>query len=192
MAPFDDAALARLRSILERRPADEMDPGGLRRACVLIPLVRRDGEWNVLFSHRSPNLAVHSGQISFPGGSVEPGEGLEEAALREAWEEVGIPAARVDLIGRLDDVVTRTGYLVAPFAGVVDGPVDYRLQESEVTSVYEVPIRVLLDPTNPEIRHLRYRDRTYPSYFYRHGTIEVWGLTGGILKAFLDLVRLAL
>ena len=186
---FDETTLGRLRDLLARRPADEIDPGELRRACVLIPLVNLDGEWGILFSHRSPDLPVHSGQISFPGGSAEPGEQLERAALREADEEIGIPQDAVELIGRMDDVITRTGFVVAPFVGVLRRKIDYVLQQSEVTHVYEVPLAVLLDRHNPEIRHLRFRDRTYPSYFYKHPPIEIWGLTAMMLKRFLDLVR---
>lgn len=192
MPNFDDRVLDRLRTILAERPADSIDPGTLRRACVLIPLLGHGDEWSILFSHRSPGLRVHSGQISFPGGSAEPGETLERAALRESDEEVGLPPDEVELIGRIDDVITRTGFIVAPFVGVIRNEVEYRLHEVEVTSVYEVPIRVLLDRDNPEIRYLRYRDRTYPSYFYKHGTIEIWGLTARMLKGFLDLVRMAL
>jgi 8-oxo-dGTP pyrophosphatase MutT (NUDIX family) len=151
-----------------------------------------DGAWGILFSHRSPDLPVHSGQISFPGGSAEPGEPLGRAALREAEEEVGIPQDAVELIGRMDDVITRTGFVVAPFVGVIDRRIEYVLQQSEVTHVYEIPISVLLDRHNPEIRHLRYRDTTYPSYFFKHPPIEIWGLTAMMLKRFLDIVRVVL
>ena len=192
MPTFDDRALDRLRVILAERPADAIEAGQLRRACVLIPLLGHADEWSILFSHRSEGLRVHSGQISFPGGSAEPDETLEEAALRESEEEVGLPPDEVELIGRLDDVITRTGFVVAPFVGVIRNEVEYRLHEAEVSTIYEVPIRVLLDRDNPEIRYLRYRDRTYPSYFYRHGTIEIWGLTARMLKGFLDIVRIAL
>lgn len=189
--PFDSAALERLRRILDQRPADEIDIGELRRACVLILLIPDGEEFRILFSHRSPDLRVHSGQISFPGGGAEEGEQLELAALRETEEEVGIPPDAVELIGRLDDVITRTGFVVAPFVGILRRTVEYVLHEVEVTHVYEVPLSVLLDRSNPEIRFLRYRDRTYPSYFYKHPPIEIWGLTARILKGFLDLVRLA-
>lgn len=185
---FDDAALARLREILARRPAVEIDAPQHRRACVLIPLIRTASGWSILFTQRSANLAAHSGQISFPGGSVERGEALEAAAVREAEEEVGIPPERVELIGRLDDVVTHSGFLVAPFAGVIHEPVRYVMQESEVVEIFEVPLEALLDVRNPEVRYVPFARKQYPAYFYHYGRYEIWGLTGRMLKAFLDLV----
>jgi 8-oxo-dGTP pyrophosphatase MutT (NUDIX family) len=189
--PFDSAALERLRQIFDSRLAEEIDPGELRRAAVLILLIPDGDSFRILFSHRSPDLRVHSGQISFPGGGAEPGEQLELAALRETEEEIGVPPDAVELIGRLDDIITRTGFVVSPFVGILLRRVEFRLHEAEVTHVYEVPLPVLLDRSNPEIRFLQYRDRTYPSYFYKHPPIEIWGLTARILKGFLDLVRLS-
>lgn len=185
---FDDAALEQLRGILARRPAIEITAPQHRRACVLVPLIRNGAGWSILFTKRSENLAAHSGQISFPGGSVEDGETLEGAAIREAEEEVGIPPQHVELIGRLDDLVTHSGFLVAPFVGVIHEPVEYVMQESEVVEIFEVPIEALLDVRNPEVRYVPFRQKEYPAYFYHHGPYEIWGLTGRMLKAFLDLV----
>jgi 8-oxo-dGTP pyrophosphatase MutT (NUDIX family) len=189
---FDDAAVASLRDILGRRPAIEIHAPQHRRACVLIPLIRAGNGWAILFTRRSENLASHSGQIAFPGGSVEKGESLEDAATREAEEEVGIPRSRVELIGRLDDVITHSGFLVAPFAGVIHERIDYVMQEAEVVEVFEVPVEALLDVRNPEVRYVPFRNKRYPAYFYRYGQYEIWGLTGRILKSFLDLVWLAI
>jgi len=185
---FDVAALVRLRAILGARPAIAIDAPTLKRAAVLIPIVPNDGGWNLLFSRRSANLAAHSGQIAFPGGGVEADEPLEAAAVREAHEEVGIGAEHIELIGRLDDLVTNSGFLVAPFVGIIDERVDYVLQASEVEEVFEVPIEALLSPSQPEVRYVAFRDKKYPAYFYRHEQYEIWGLTGRILKHFLDFV----
>lgn len=190
MKPFDTHALARLRRELESRPADTIELPDLRRASVMIPLIPVDGNWQLLFSRRSLELAVHSGQISFPGGGVATGEEYVDAALREMEEEVGVSRALVDVIGRLDDVVTRSGYIVAPFVGIVATRPEYVLQESEVDEIYEVPIETLLADRNPEIRHVDFKGRKYPAYFYRTEQMEIWGLTGRILKSFLDVVRL--
>jgi 8-oxo-dGTP pyrophosphatase MutT (NUDIX family) len=185
---FDYVALARLRAILAARPAIEIDAPKLKRAAVLIPLVPNGDGWSLLFSRRSANLAAHSGQIAFPGGGVEAGEPLEDAAIREAREEVGISSDHVELIGRLDDLVTNSGFLVAPFVGVIDERVEYVLQASEVEEVFEVPIEALLTPEQPEVRYVAFRSRNYPAYFYRYERHEIWGLTGRIVKHFLDFV----
>lgn len=182
---FDDA---RLRELLANRAAIEIYAPQHRRACVLIPLIRDGEQWSILFTRRSENLAAHSGQIAFPGGSVEAGESLEAAAVREAEEEVGIPPHHVELIGRLDDVVTHSGFLVAPFIGIIDRRVAYVMQESEVVEVFEVPLEALLHTANPEVRYVPFRKKEYPAYFYHYGEYEIWGLTGRMLKAFLDLV----
>jgi 8-oxo-dGTP pyrophosphatase MutT (NUDIX family) len=185
---FDVGALTRLRKILSARPAMEIEAPHLKRAAVLVPLVPNEHGWSLLFSLRSVNLTAHSGQISFPGGGVNPGEALEAAAIREAHEEVGIAAERVEIIGRLDDLVTHSGFLVAPFAGVIDQRIDYVLQSSEVDEVFEVPIEALLSPQQPEVSYVTFRNKRYPVYYYRYERHEIWGLTGRILKHFLDFV----
>ncbi len=186
---FDDAALSRLRDLVAARPAIEIDAPNYRRACVLVPLVRDGDGWSLLFSRRSANLAAHSGQIAFPGGVVEEGETLADAAMREAQEEVGIAPERVELIGRLDDLATaNTGFLVAPFVGVIHERIEYVLQESEVDEVFEVPVDALLTPSLPEVRYVTYGGKSYPAYFYPYAGYEIWGLTGRMLKTFLDLV----
>ncbi|MGK2859476.1 MAG: NUDIX hydrolase [Thermoanaerobaculia bacterium] len=190
MRQFDTHAIARLRKELKTRPADQIDLPLLKRASVMIPLIPIDGGWQLLFSRRSPELSVHSGQISFPGGGVTKGEAFVDAAIREMEEEVGIDRSLVEIIGRLDDVVTRSGFIVAPFVGILATRPEYVLQESEVDEIFEVPIETLLAEGNPEIRHVDFKGLKYPAYFYRTEQMEIWGLTGRILKAFLDVVRL--
>lgn len=189
---FDGAAAERLRQLLASRPADELEMPELRRACVVIPLVRRGDDWALIFMRRSDEMRVHKGQVAFPGGAVEEGESLEEAALREMEEEIGVDRAGVALIGRLDDVITRTGFLVAPFVGIVPAVAAYQLAAAEVTEVFEVPVSALLEAGNPEVRYISYAADRYPIYFYKHDGREIWGLTGRILKSFLDLLRLSL
>jgi len=189
MKTFDSAALGALRRLLAKRPAEEFDIKWLKRACVMIPLVPIDLEWHLLFSRRSLELTVHSGQISFPGGGAHRGEPLEQAALREMQEEVGVDPSIVDVIGRLDDVITRTGFLVAPFVGVLATRPEYVLQETEVDEVFEVPVTELLAEDMPEVRYVDYKGGRYPVYVYPTELMDVWGLTGRILKGFLDIVR---
>jgi 8-oxo-dGTP pyrophosphatase MutT (NUDIX family) len=187
---FTDASLEKLRALLSQRAAIVLDAPEYRRAAVLVPIVRDGDGWSILFSRRADNLAAHSGQIAFPGGAAEAGETLEIAAVRETEEEVGIARDRVELIGRLDDIITNSGFLVAPFVGTIATRIEYILSESEVAEVFEVPIDALLAIDQPEVRYVPFRDRRYPAYFYRYDRYEIWGLTGRMLKAFLDLVWL--
>ena len=154
------------------------------RAASYITRTGRQGPELLVFSYPTvPEAGTH-----LPGGGVEPGEPLEAAAIREAHEEVGITPDHIELIGRLDDLVTNSGFLVAPFVGIIDERIDYVLQASEVEEVFEVPIEALLRPYQPEVRYVAFREKSYPAYFYRHERHEIWGLTGRILKHFLDFV----
>jgi 8-oxo-dGTP pyrophosphatase MutT (NUDIX family) len=192
MSPFGREALDRLRARFRERTAMEIDNPTHRRACVIAPLVETPRGWALLFCRRSEDLRTHSGQMAFPGGAWHEGESLANAARRETEEEVGIPADQVEVIGRLDDLVTISGYIVAPFVGVIPSGFDYVLQASEVKEVYEVSLAALLDPANPEIRAIEFQGRRYPSYFYHHDGPVIWGLTGRMVKSLLDEVRLVL
>ncbi len=103
----------------------------IRPAAVLVPVVRRESGLTVLFTRRTAHLNDHAGQISFPGGRSEPGDtGAAETALREAAEEIGLAAAQVEVLGKLQEYVTVTGYRVTPVVGLVTPPLELRLDES--------------------------------------------------------------
>lgn len=183
-------SLPALRRELGRHCAATIEPNGLRRAAVLICMIWMKNEWHLLFSQRSLDLPVHSGQISFPGGALESGESAEDAARRETEEEVGIPRERIDIFGRLDDVETRSGYIVSPLVGTAPAGSEYVLQPSEVVEVFEVPLSALFREDRPEVRYVTWKDRRYPVYSFRWESIDIWGLTAYMLKGFLDHVRL--
>ena len=128
-----------------RLPGREGEP---RSAAVLVPIVNRPDGLAVLFTERSVDLPDHPGQISFPGGRIEPGDAdAVAAALREAEEEIGLPRDRVTLLGRLADYETVTGYRVTPIVGWVEPPFPLKPDPVEVADVFEVPLSFLLDPT---------------------------------------------
>jgi len=144
---FPDA-VARARAGLAARAPRTLDVPGFRRAAVLLPLVRRPGGPTVLFTRRASTLTHHSGEISVPGGGLQPGEAPEAGALREAEEEVGLPPARVELLGRLDDLVSVARFVVTPVVGAVAEPPERFLPAAgEVEEVFELPLAGLLDPT---------------------------------------------
>jgi 8-oxo-dGTP pyrophosphatase MutT (NUDIX family) len=127
----------------------------LTPAAVLVPVVDRDDGLTVILTQRTDHLATHPGQVSFPGGHIEPGDdGPEDAALRETEEEVGLARGHVRVLGRLAPYLTRTGYEVIPVVGLVSPPFDIDPDPHEVAEVFEVPLGFLLDPDNHQ-RHSR-------------------------------------
>jgi 8-oxo-dGTP pyrophosphatase MutT (NUDIX family) len=151
-------------------------------AAVLVPFVNRPDGLAVLFTERSAGLPDHAGQISFPGGRVEPDDiDIDAAALREAEEEIGLARDRVSVLGRLADYETVTGYRVTPVVGWLEPPFSVRPDPIEVADIFEVPLAFLLDPVNQQ-RHFRMLGEIRRDYFaipYRERYI--WGATAAML-----------
>jgi 8-oxo-dGTP pyrophosphatase MutT (NUDIX family) len=184
-----------------RSTADE--PGALRgergliAAAVLVPLVFGAAP-GVLLTRRCAHLSAHAGQVSLPGGRIDPGDaGPEAAALREAEEEIGLDPTRVQLIGRLDDHITGTGYRVTPVLGLLpDGvaleALSLRPSAGEVDAVFELPLAVLLDPAAPRRRSVMLAGRLREFWVWPHPQYEIWGATAAILVDLAGRLRQAL
>lgn len=169
---------------------DLYDPeASLRDAAVLVPIVERPQEPTVLLTRRAKHLPDHPGQISFPGGSVDPGDAdAEAAALREAREEVGLPSERVTLLGRLDTYLIRTGFRVVPVVGLLHPPFDLRPEEGEVEEIFEVPLAFFLDPANRELHSRMFRGSERFFYAYPFGDYYIWGATAGMLSNLSEVL----
>ena len=161
-------------------------------AAVLVPLINREDGLTVLFTERSHDLPDHPGQISFPGGRVEPGDAdAGVAALREAEEEVGLKRERVTLLGRLEPYETVTGYRVIPVVGWVEPPFEISADPVEVADVFEVPLAFLLEPANRQ-RHFRMVGNTRRDYYaIPYGDRYIWGATAAMLLIFDRTLRAA-
>ncbi len=162
-----------------------VEPARLRPAAVLVPLVARDGGYTVLLTQRTDHLQHHAGQVSFPGGRVEDGDGgALGAALREAREEIGLDPAFVEPIGMLDDYETVTRFLVTPVVSVVSPGFRLTLDAFEVADAFEVPLDFLLDQRNHQI-HSRIRNgQRRRFYVFEYGERYIWGATAGMLMNF--------
>jgi len=183
MAQVDEA----VRGDHDLNPDIVVPRDNLREAAVLVALVERGDGLTVIFTQRTSHLAAHAGQISFPGGHIEPEDAdPEAAALRETEEEIGLARVHVELVGRLDTYVTRTGFRVTPVVGLVRPPFNLTPDPEEVAEVFEVPLAVILDPRMPrrETRLLHGRHAQFYAFPYRQRTI--WGATAGMLVNLRD------
>ena len=169
------------------------DSAAVTLAAVLIPIVAHPEGLTVLFTQRNSQLRSHSGQISFPGGRAEPEDPTPEfTALREAGEEIGLAAERVEILARLPDYLTRTGYRVTPVVGVLSPPLELAPDRREVEEVFEVPLEFLLDPRNHQ-RHTReLQGRSVGFYAMEYESRTIWGATAGmIVNLYRQLYRMA-
>ena len=155
---------------------------GLIAASVLFPIVLRESGPSVLFTQRTAHLKNHPGQISFPGGRVEPNDpSPAHTALREAAEEIGLSSAQVDILGYLPEYRTVTGFRITPVVGVVTPPIDLSPEPDEVAEVFEVPLAFLMDPANHQRHSLHYRGKLRHYWAVPYHGYFIWGATAGII-----------
>ena len=190
--------LERLRGVLAARRTgspvlDALRPEHLPHrellnAAVLVPLFEHGGEAYVLLTRRHADLRRHAGQVSFPGGRIEPGEEPLEAALREAHEEVGLEPGRVEVLGRLDEtLVLATGFRLTPWVGRVPYPYPYVAHPREVDAILYVP---LLELTRPGVHHTERREAfgaMHEVHVYELPAVTVWGATARVLNQLLSV-----
>lgn len=182
-----------IRHVLNQYAPDFVEVEG-PRAAVLMLLYERDGEPHAVFQKRSELVLHHKGQISLPGGAVDHTDpDLAFTALRETHEELGVQPADVEILGRLDELVTRvSNFRVSPFVGWLNAPrYQFRYPAVEVAYLLEVPISHLLDEGNfvEDRRELDGQFHVLPAY--RFGDDLIWGATARIVTNFLDVWRAA-
>lgn len=164
-------------------------PDARTPAAVLLGLVAREGGPHVVLTQRTAHLKDHAGQISLPGGRIEAeDEGPAAAALREAFEEVGLPPAKVEVLGGLRHYDTITGFRIHPIVGWIEPPVAYAPDPFEVAEVFEVPLSFMLEPTNHRRdSYVRNGERRH-FYVLPYEGRYIWGATAGILVNFARLL----
>ncbi len=177
-------------------------------AAVLVPLVEVAGRTHVLFEVRSKELRRQPGEISFPGGKIDPGEDAREAAVREAHEELQVPLSSIELLGPLDYILSPTGVRLFPYVGRVLEPV-INASPAEVDEIFTVPLDELLE-MEPQVATMEMGTRpvgafpfdkvpgyevgwksrrNFYVYFYTYKQYEIWGLTALVLRNFLQLYK---
>jgi len=168
--------------------ADILDPSATRRpAAVLVPFVRRGADLAMLFTTRTQDLRTHGGQVSFPGGGVEPDDAdTIAAAVRETHEETGIEPRLIEPFGFLDSFETVSGYRVTPVVGFVSGDYVLAPDPKEVADVFEVPIDYVFAPGRLIKQRIEWRGRPRDIYEFDWEGRRVWGATASML---LNLVQ---
>ena len=184
----DRGALARVKRSFSDDAEMVSQPGRVVPAAVLVPLVAHP-EPTVLLTLRSPRLSSHAGQVSFPGGRMEPGETPEAAAVREAAEEVGLDPRLPELIGRLPEHLTGTGYHVTPVVALLPAPLALTPDPAEVAEAFELPLSTVLDPAAPERRSGEFRGRRREFWVWPHERHYIWGATAAILVNLARVLR---
>jgi 8-oxo-dGTP pyrophosphatase MutT (NUDIX family) len=188
-------SLAQIRKAAGRY-TPELYPELGRAAAVLVPILPRPEGLHVLFTERSRELRAHAGQVSFPGGSVDPADkDVVAAALRESREEVGLHAEHVEILGQLDDCPTFvTGFVISPVVGIVSplaftaaGRYPWTPSPAEIASLHELPLDGFCDPANLRIEQRVTRGVPHALYWYTVQGTVVWGATARILHQLIEL-----
>ncbi|MCL4275566.1 MAG: CoA pyrophosphatase [Anaerolineales bacterium] len=181
----------RLLDAQENAPADEYAEMALKPdtrlkcAAVLLPLMRFDDQWHVLFTRRTDRVESHKGQVSFPGGACDEGETTpEQTALREAEEEIGVNPADVQVIGRLSRLITISNFRVSPIVGVIPFPYAFKIAGVEVARVFTIPLLWLANRNNYWEFSFGNSDRSLIAYHPYDGEL-LWGATARMTVTFL-------
>ena len=179
----------RIREIVESHEATPLADDALAPAAVLLLLYERDGAEHLLFQVRTHHVEHHKGEISFPGGAQDAEDGsLEVTCLRETEEEIGVAASDIELFGRLDDVPTRSHFVMTPFVGAITrpGPYPFRFAEIEVAELLEVPLDLL---RSGEALEWTARPDGPVMPAYRYGEHLIFGATARVVASFLQLIK---
>jgi 8-oxo-dGTP pyrophosphatase MutT (NUDIX family) len=165
-------------------------PASPAAAAVLVPIVNHESGLTVLLTQRASHLKNHAGQISFPGGRIEPtDDGPWSAALRETQEEIGLSREHVTFAGYLDPQLVLSGYWVTPVVAFVQPGFELQLDQREVDATFEVPLRHILDPANHHARERQFGDVSVQVYDIPYREHHIWGATAGMLIGFYRLLQ---
>jgi len=183
----------RAQNLLAPRPREGWQPDRIpddcRSGAGLLLLYPDDDQAHVVLTVRDGNLPLHAGQVSLPGGAVEPGETMEQAALREAEEEIGVERRHIRVVGRLSPLhIPVSHYVLHPVVGLTDRRLALRPQAGEVARILDVSLDTLLDPSSARVEQREYKGRTYDVPYLDIEGEKLWGATAMILAELLVLI----
>ncbi len=179
----------KLRKYLSKHRARYIKDIRRLSSAVLLPIFFKNNQWHVLFIKRTDTVEHHKGQVSFPGGRREPEDKtLKDTALREFYEEIGIPPEDIEILGKLNDGTTlSSNYIVSPYVGLIPYPYQFKPDAREIAYIFDVPITELLSASSLKMEDRFLEGRQVKSYFFDTGHEVIWGATARILKQFLEI-----
>jgi 8-oxo-dGTP pyrophosphatase MutT (NUDIX family) len=179
----------RLKEALLERQTIKISDEKRKPSSVLIPVYYSQGQHFIVFTKRTNLVQYHKGEISFPGGGHHEEDGmLVNTALREAWEEIGLKPEDVEILGEMDDSITKwSPYIITPFAGAIPSDYEFKLNEFETAEIIHIPVLALLETDCRKEGEETVSGKTCHTYFYSYQNHSITGATARILKQFLDI-----
>lgn len=164
---------------------------GFHTASVLVPIVIGGTTPELLFTKRTELVETHKGQVSFPGGMMDSNDkDVVNTALREAWEEIGLPGTAIRVVGLLDDLATPTGFVITPVVAVLEVLPALTPNRDEVAEVFQVPLSFFLDPANAKAELREFRGQKHEVWYYATDSHTIWGATALIVRSLLAKLHL--
>ena len=185
--PVDQAWRDHGDHVLNLASVIEIESLKLKDAAVLVPIIDDGGEPRLILTKRTTRLRKHAGQIAFPGGGIDETDlSPEQAAIREAHEEIGLDPAYVETVGRLPQYLAGTGFRIVPVLAVVRSGFTITPNPAEVDSVFEVPLSFLMDPQNHRQDSRVWQGAVRQFYVMPYGERQIWGITAGIIRTLYE------
>lgn len=181
-----------IKQLIENRERYVVDDSSLTEAGVLLPVFFHDEFPHILFTKRTDKVEHHKGEISFPGGirSAKDSDILQ-TALRETEEEIGVDMNDIEILGCLDDMATVTGFKIAPFAGIIPYPFNFRVNTDEIERLIEVPLPLLMVETRWSEALRDYKGEMLKTHTFNFNGDVIWGATAGIVLRFIEILKSA-